>query len=253
MPGAIWQGEHGARLMARYDIVCVHTIVGYAPAHAAHFSVRGDGTVLQSRDTRYQSGANLEGNPRVIAIENEDHGPHFPTWSGSNVPALTPAQVAANAQIFRWAHETHGVPLRLCPNSLPGSRGLAYHRQGCDGNFTDGWPGRVPGGETWTTSFGKVCPGTRRISQLPDILQRATGAPQPTLEPSELDMFIVRATHNGAIALGGPGYWHHVNGAEWGAMRKAGAPDPKPLSHAEYDRLRAACLQGERCPTDARN
>src|SRR5690606_33111449 len=165
MPGAIWQGEHGARLMARYDIVCVHTIVGYAPAHAAHFSVRGDGTVLQSRDTRYQSGANLEGNPRVIAIENEDHGPHFPTWSGSNVPALTPAQPAASAQACGWTTQSCGVPVRPSPNSPRGSRAGAYNEQGRDGNSTNGWRGRVPGGETWTTAFGKVCPVVRRISQ----------------------------------------------------------------------------------------
>ncbi len=174
MPGAEWVGEQSPRIpMERYDIVCVHTIVGYAPAHAAHFSVRRDGHIFQSRDTAYRSGANLDGNHRVIAIENEDHGDPFPAWTGSNVPALTDAQVAANAAILRWAHETHGVPLQLCPDSRPTSRGLAYHRQGIDGAFTDGYPGRVSGGEVWTTSPGKVCPGRNRIAQLPDILNLA--------------------------------------------------------------------------------
>jgi N-acetylmuramoyl-L-alanine amidase len=176
MPGAVWLGEHSPRTpMTAYDIVCVHTIVGYAPAHAAHFSVKASGRILQSRDTAYRSAANLEGNHRVIAIENEDHGDAFGVWSGSNVPALTDAQVESNAEILAWAHETHGVPLQLCPNSRPGSRGLAYHRQGCDGNFTDGFPGRVDGGETWTEHFGKVCPGRNRIAQLPAILERAQG------------------------------------------------------------------------------
>lgn len=175
MPGAEWVGEQSPRRrMERYDIVCVHTIVGYAPAHAAHFSVKADGTILQSRDTTYQSAANLNGNQRVIAIENEDHGPAFGAWSGSGVPPLTDAQVAANARILRWAHGTHGVPLQLCPDSKPGSRGLAYHRQGIDGNFDDyQFPGRAPGGEVWTSSYGKVCPGDRRIAQLPTILQLA--------------------------------------------------------------------------------
>lgn len=176
MPGTVWQGEQSPRRpMARYDIVCVHTIVGYAPAHAAHFSVKADGTIIQSRDTAYQSGANLDGNHRVIAIENEDHGPAFggtprlPTW----VP-LTDAQVTANARILAWAHQTHGVPLQLCPDSRPTSRGLAYHRQGIDGNFDSyRFPGRVPGGEVWTTSPGKVCPTDARIAQLPDILAAA--------------------------------------------------------------------------------
>ena len=175
MPGTVWVGEQSPeRPMDRYDIVCVHTIVGFAPAHAAHFSVKADGTILQSRDTAFQSGANLDGNPRVIAVENEDHGDRF-DWS-NGVPALTPEQVAANARILRWAHETHGVPLRLCPDSRPESRGLAYHRQGIDGNFADfAFPGRVPGGEVWTTTPGKVCPGDRRIAQLPEILQQASG------------------------------------------------------------------------------
>lgn len=177
MPGAQWLGEHSPQIpMTRYDVVCVHTIVGYAPAHAAHFSVKADGTILQSRDTRFRSAANLDGNYRVLAVENEDHGRAFGAWSGSDVPALTDAQVLANARILAWAHEVHGVPLQLCPDSRTESRGLAYHRQGIDGNFgTYRYPGRVQGGEVWTKSFGKVCPGDRRISQLPAILAAARG------------------------------------------------------------------------------
>lgn len=175
MPGARWQGEHSPRTpMERYDVVCVHTIVGYAPAHAAHFSTHADGQIDQSRDTRWRSAANLHGNPRVLSIENEDHGPAFGKWSGSDVPPLTDEQVEANARILAWAHETHGVPLQLCPDSRPGSRGLAYHRQGIDGSFGSyDFPGRVEGGEVWTTAYGKVCPGDARIAQLPAILRRA--------------------------------------------------------------------------------
>ena len=181
MPGAVWLGEMSPeRPMDRYDIVCVHTIVGFAPAHAAHFSVRANGVIQQSRDTKYRSGANLDGNHRVIAIENEDHGDLFPNWTGSNVPSLTEAQVEANAKILRWAHETHGIPLQLCPDSRPTSRGLAYHRQGIDGNFGGlAFPGRVEGGEVWTEHFGKVCPGDRRIAQLPDILRLAKETDMP--------------------------------------------------------------------------
>lgn len=178
MPGARWRGEHGSTPMDRYDIVCVHTIVGYAPADAAHFSTYADGRIDQSRDTRYRSAANLDGNHRVIAIENEDHGPAFggapklPAW----VP-LTDAQVDACARILAWAHQVHDVPLQLCPDSRPGSRGLAYHRQGIDGAFGPGTaypnPGRVAGGEVWTSSPGKVCPTDVRIDQLPEILRRA--------------------------------------------------------------------------------
>jgi hypothetical protein len=190
MPGAKWSGEHSPEIpMARYDIVCVHTIVGRAPAHAAHFSTAGDGTIYQSRDTHYRSAANLNGNPRVIAIENEDMGGAFPKWSGSDVPPLTDAQVSAIARILAWAHTEHGIPLQLCPDSRPGSRGLAYHRQGIDGNFGSmRFPGRVAGGEVWTEHFGKVCPGDRRIAQLPTILERAKELVNPREELSVADI-----------------------------------------------------------------
>lgn len=168
MPKATWLGEHSpGRPMERYDIVCVHTIVGFAPAHAAHFSTWKNGKIGQSRDTKFRSAANLDGNHRVISIENED--------AAQDVP-LSPEQVEANAQILAWAHRVHGVPLQLCPDSRPGSRGLAYHRQGCDGNFGGAgvrFPGRVAGGEKWSTAFGKICPRDKRIEQLPAILARA--------------------------------------------------------------------------------
>lgn len=164
---------------ASLNKVCVHTIVGYAPAHAAHFSVRADGHIFQSRDTAFQSAANLNGNDDVIAIENEDHGKAFGNWNtndGHAVPGFTAAQIEANAKIMAWAYKTHKIPLVACPNSKDGSEGIAYHRQGIDGNFlAEGYAygGRVAGGEVWTTSPGKGCPGDRRISQVPKIIQRA--------------------------------------------------------------------------------
>ena len=175
MPGAKWSGEHSPRnKIQRYDIVCIHTIVGYAPAHAAHFSTSGGGTIWQSRDTKYRSAANLNGNHRIIAIENADHGAGFPKWSGDNVPPFTPQQIESIAKICAWAHKTHGIPLVACPNSKPGSRGIAYHRQGIDGNFSGyRYGGRVPGGEVWTEAYGKVCPGDARIAQIPQIIARA--------------------------------------------------------------------------------
>jgi hypothetical protein len=59
----------------------------------------------------------------------------------------------------------------LCPDSRPGSRGIAYHRQGCDGDFEPfDFGGRVVGGELWTISYGKVCPGDNRIHQLINLI-----------------------------------------------------------------------------------
>lgn len=175
MPGAHYLNAAQGSPMARFDIVCIHTIVGYAPANAAHFSTPASGYLWQSRDTRYRSAANLTGNPRVIAIENEDHGPAYGAWSGSNVPRFTAAQIETIAKVCAWAYQTHGIPLVLCPNSKPGSRGIAYHREGIDGNFGSfAYPGRVAGGELWSSSTGKICPGDRRITQLiTQIIPRA--------------------------------------------------------------------------------
>jgi hypothetical protein len=164
--------------MSRYDVLCVHTIVGRAPANAAHFSTNADGYVWQSRDTRYQSAANYYGNPRVIAVENEDMGPAYGAWNtndGHAVPGFTAPQVESIAQICAWANRTHGIPLVLCPDSRPGSRGVAYHRQGISGNWAGfAYGGLVSGGEVWTRSPGKVCPGDRRITQvITQIIPRA--------------------------------------------------------------------------------
>ena len=181
MPDANFLGEQSAREpMDRYDIVCIHTIVGSAPAHAAHFSTHADGRIDQSRDTRFQSEANKDGNPRIIAIENEDRGGPFPDWNVDDphaVPKFTHAQVEACAKILAWAHKVHGIPLQLCPDSKPGSRGLAYHRQGIPGAFKDDarfiFHGVVADGEVWTLTPGKACPGDRRIGQRPQILALA--------------------------------------------------------------------------------
>lgn len=201
MPEAEWLGEHGSTAMTEASLnkVCLHTIVGNPPAHAAHFSVRADGHIFQSRDTRFQSAANLYGNDDVIAIENDDHGPEYGTWDTKNghaVPGYTDAQMWGIAKILVWAYRVHGIPLEQCPDSKDGSEGIAYHRQGIDGNFwAEGYAygGRVPGGETWTKSRGKVCPGDRRISQQPEIIRRARQlagldpSPEPAL-PKEDDV-----------------------------------------------------------------
>lgn len=182
----------GSGLMSRYDIACVHTIVGRDPANAAHFSTGGYGEITQSRDTRYRSAANLNGNYRVLAIENEDRGAPFLDWNvndGHAVPAFTAPQMESIARILAWCHRTHGIPLVFVTDSRPTTRGVAFHRAGCDGNFAGyAFGGRVAGGELWSGAYGKVCPGDRRIIQLRDIIiprarviaGLATGpAPQP--------------------------------------------------------------------------
>lgn len=219
MPGVEFNpvvGE-GAPRMQRFDVVCLHTIVGNPPASAAHFSTRGDGHIFQSRDTRFQSDANKDGNHRVIAIENDDMGPEFGVWDthdGHAVPPFTPQQVEAIASICAWAHKTHGIPLVACPDSNPSSRGIGYHRLGIPGDFEPfAFGGLVPGGEVWTRFRGKVCPGDARIAQLPQIIKRArviAGLDEPELEENDMQLvkgdshdavFVVVWDQKGAIAV----------------------------------------------------
>lgn len=182
MPGASWRPlpTYGTP-MARFDIVCVHTMVGslagtdaYFRGHSpggtnSHFGTGSDGTIWQWVDTAHRSAANLNGNHHIISIENADYGVGFPKWNtndGGAVPAFTDAQVEANAKILAWAHKTYGIPLELIPDSKPGRRGIGYHRQGVPGYM-------VSGGERWSNAVGKVCPGNRRIAQIPQIIARA--------------------------------------------------------------------------------
>lgn len=150
------------------DIWVGHTIAGRMPAKQAHWSVRWDGYVEQHRDDDFQSAACFYGNPRCWTTEFEDTGPKF-KWIDGRVPAMTDEQLETGVDILVYLHREKDLPLIKCPNSLVTSRGVGYHRQGIDGNFdypAFKYPGRVSGGEKWSTSFGKICPDDIRITQI---------------------------------------------------------------------------------------
>lgn len=210
MPGAQWRplASHSTSRIVSYDILCWHTMVGsltgtdsyfrnISTGVNSHFGVGGDGTIYQWVDTAYRSGANLNGNHHIISVETADIGSGFPAWNtsdGSQVPAWTDAQLEANAKIAAWVNQAHGIPLELIPDAKPGRRGQAYHRQGVPGFM-------VAGAEQWSNATGKVCPGTRRIAQIPQLIARAKqiagGGAEPQPEPSEEDdmrIFNVKVT-----------------------------------------------------------
>jgi hypothetical protein len=195
MPGAVWRplpsGAVSTARMSAFDIICIHTMVGslagtdsYFRTGSAnsHFGTGGDGTIYQWVDTSIQSWANLNGNHHVISIENADIGPEFPKWntnSGAEVPAFTGAQIEAIAKVVAWTCKTHNIPCELIPDAKPGRRGIGYHRQGVPGYM-------VAGAEKWSNATGKVCPGDRRVAQIPQIIARAKQILNPT--PLEDDM-----------------------------------------------------------------
>jgi hypothetical protein len=152
----------------------------------SHWGVGGDGACIQWQDMAFSADANLDGWRRVLSIENADTGAPFPKWTGSDVPAFSPAQVERLVDLLVWlcSKEAHadcpadwtchkvGIPARFIQDSKPGRRGIAVHRQGIDGNFptTGILRGRVAGGERWSSSRGKACPGDRRIKQTVQVL-----------------------------------------------------------------------------------
>jgi hypothetical protein len=217
--------------MARHDIVCYHTMVGSLAGTSAmfhqngyggtesHFGVGGDGTVRQWQDTDFVAEANLNGNYRLISIETADYGePMFGKWntSGDNVPPWTDAQMRAIAEITARCCQAYNIPIELIPDSRPNRRGVGYHRQGCD-------PVRVSGGELWSSARGKVCPGARRIAQIPRVIEMARqlagggalspSTPPPMKEPDPVQNFQI-APGAGALRLIVP-----VNAAGSGVAR----------------------------------
>lgn len=199
-PGAAWrpleQRPTGARLqplMTAHDVICLHTMGGRLSGTDAffrrdgydgtesHFGVGADGLICQWQDLARTADANLDGNHRVISIETADVGDPFPAWDTrtGNVPAWTPAQLDALAGLIAWLCARFDIPPVAIPDSRPGRRGVGWHRLGID-------PWRAPGGEKWSAARGKVCPGDRRIAQIPGLVAAAaallnspTAAPPP--------------------------------------------------------------------------
>lgn len=192
--------------MDRHDIVCLHTMVGslagtdrYFKANGwggteSHFGVGGiwgedlDGVIYQWQDTQFTADANYQGNHRVISIETADNAPSRP----SEIKPWTPKQIDSIVAITVWACRLYDIPAVLVPDSKPGRRGIAYHRQGCQHSQGVGAvPGfLVAGGERWTTSLGKECPGAARIKQVPGIVARVeaelkAGAKPAPAKPAE--------------------------------------------------------------------
>jgi hypothetical protein len=126
----------------------------------SHFYVRKDGTVEQYVDTQFVAPAQLDGNPTLVGIETQGG------VTDAKHEQWTPAQVETLAQLCAWVHETHGTPLQAMKSSLKTERGVGPHRLGID-------PWRVSGGEHWSTSYGKTCPGDAKVAQVPTVIKRA--------------------------------------------------------------------------------
>lgn len=167
--------------MTQVDILSIHTMVGslastdsmwrrtgYSGNHS-HFGIGGNGECTQWQDTAYRAAANYNGNWHIISVECADVGAPFPAWNtndGAAVPAFSTPQLETLAQLIAAMCKAHNIPCQLIPDAKPGRRGIGYHRLGVPGYM-------VAGAEQWSTAQGKVCPGNRRIAQIPQVIARA--------------------------------------------------------------------------------
>lgn len=132
----------------------------------SHFYVRYDGSVEQYRDTAYQADANVMANDFAISIESQ--GLADGTW--------TAAQLDTIKALLTWCHETHGIPLVVCPK-WDGS-GVGYHIL-----FEDQWDQRHAS-----------CPGPNRIKQFTSVLVpwMAQGS-EDDVTPDEITQAVIAA------------------------------------------------------------
>jgi hypothetical protein len=187
-PGAEWKplGPQTQGRMRSHSIICLHTMVGsLAGTHSmfkangyggteSHFGVGHNGTTYQWQDLDFSADANLSGSRDVISIETADFGEGpFGRWDtkGDNVPPWTAQQIEALAKIIAWCCKRYDIPCVLIPDSKTGRRGIGFHAQGVPRKSTD--TVSQTGGVLWSKAAGKVCPGRRRIAQIPLVIHRA--------------------------------------------------------------------------------
>lgn len=226
----------------------------------AHFYVNEHGHVYQYRDTAQAARADLEGNYGTISVE---------TWDGGRERPWTPAQMSALARLFDWATRAHAtIPRRMA--SPTDTRGLAWHRLGCSGNFgpfnlddLTTWS-RAQTGAVWSNARGKTCPYDTRIRQIPDIYRRATtttttaATTATTPTPPQLGdnpMFMIWKRQNDGKALYAvcsPGMFLVFTGqsAANNLIRQIAARDVTALevSEAFWEHIERACMTGTNQP-----
>ena len=132
----------------------------------SHCHVRKDGTVEWYRDTDYEADANYKANSFMVS--NKRHGYLSVETQGKEAGEWTDAQIASIKKIIDWAHDTHGVPFKVCESTT--GRGIGYHT--------------LFGSPSAWTPVAKSCPGPDRKEQFSNVIKpwlaaraKATAAP----------------------------------------------------------------------------
>lgn len=184
-PGAVWKplGKQTQPRLVKPRIILLHTMgggtlestdrefrVGGYTGLESHFGVGADGEVWQWQDTDYTADADVTANAYAWSIETEDAGHAFPAWTGSNVPAWLAPQADSIVDLVAWLCKLGDIPAVHVPDSRPGRRGIAGHRQGVNSSPAGQRGYRQPGGDLWSDVLGKVCPGDRRYAQIDSVI-----------------------------------------------------------------------------------
>ena len=208
-PWAAWKpvGNHGGRMSAQLGLV-LHVQEGNGglsgwfnnPASGASstYWVSKTGALEQYVECETVAWAQGNGNSTYQSVETE----------GFHTEALTAAQEAALADLYRWGAETFGWP-NVCAEQ-PGRAGFGWHGMG---------------GSAWGGHTG--CPGDLRKPRRIPILDMAFGTgpigPVAPTGGSEDDMAVVTAPGRVDLFVVGTdhGVWQ-ATGADWGSLAAAG-------------------------------
>ena len=118
----------------------------------SHFHIPKELKPEQYRDTSREADANLKANSflrggkRYGFISVETQGFATDEWNAHQLEEIK--------KLLLWAHQTHGIPLRVCP---------AWNEDGVGYHIMFGSPG------PWTP-VAKECPGKRRVQQFNTVL-----------------------------------------------------------------------------------
>lgn len=154
----------------------------------SHFGVDFDGSIGQYLSTTTRADANYQANRRAdgtgaISAETASNTSASDPWTDDQLEALTDLGV--------WAHRTHSIALRACPD-WNGS-GFGIHRMYRE----------------WSPS-GTKCPGDKRAAQfhaelLPAIIAQAKKPTAPTAPSTPSKPPVVRLAHIQAAQRRDPG------------------------------------------------
>lgn len=166
----------------------------------SHFHIPKVEKTEQYRDTAFQADANTDANNFAISVETQ--GLEYGEW--------TPHQIAEIKALILWAHQTHGIPLKVV-DRWDGS-GVGYHTL-----FPGSWDKR-----------GASCPGPDRKRQFYDVIvpwmkSVTSGGAQAMSKPQRPTPAPKPASSSKAPAFPLPrGHWYGVESSD-------------PRNHSGYD------------------